>query len=475
MRKSTSRWRKLWLPTLLVPVMAFGGFMGTQVLRAEEEIPVLTKEAFIDEVLTDNSTIRGLNDSLEQLEDQLDGLNAASSGMGTVHGLVPRYNALGTKYLYTLDNGSARYKELLINILVNNPMSPKDPVQLGMDIGEIEDLYGALPAEEKSQTITYMEFIEHDGYRTAMFAFGIETPTVSPSQEYESFIAPIYVGTRSLQSGIESMKDGIVSAGDGLEVGGKQLYNTVLMMEGLMDILNLSYETSLTNYNSAQARHKNGLISDFSLNMSKNDMEVARLNAEVMERNILDLKMNMNVMMGREVTSDFQVTPEEVTTTKLQNVQFYIDKALVERNEIISLNRSIEDQEYKMLFIRNRFNSDDTEYILEKKNMELLNIDLQNTQNAITIEIRGAYNDVLEKERALEIAYLDLEEAKRQYKEVAFNVEQGFVTQSTLGQLNLLVTNAVNTVETASRDYLSAVESLTNSSSFGPGIGGMGF
>lgn len=107
--------------------------------------------------------------------------------------------------------------------------------------------------------------------------------------------------------------------------------------------------------------------------------------------------------------------------------------------------------------------------------MELLNIDLQNSQNAITLEIRGAYNDVLEKERALEIAYLDLEEARRQYKELAFNVEQGFVTQSTLGQLNILVTNAVNTVETASRDYLSAVESLTNASSFGPGIGGMGF
>lgn len=470
---------KRWLSVMLVPVLAFGGFAGLQVLHAEEEVPVLTKEAFIEEVLTDNSTIRGLEQQLEDLNDQLDGLNAASSGMGAVHGLVPRYNGLGTKYLYTLDNGGARYKELLIEILVNNPMSPKDPGQLAADIGEISGLYAALPVDEQNQTITYTEFVEYDGYRILMFSFGIDTPTVSAQQEYDAFIAPIYVGTRGLQSGVAALEDGIQSAADGLEVGAKQLYNTVLMLEGLQHVLELSYETSVTNYESALARFEKGLLTERSLRMSENDMIAAGLNRDKMVRDIDNLRMNMNVMMGTEVTADFAVEEEEVTITELKNVKYYIDKALAERNEIVSINRSIEDQDYKMLFIRGRFTSSDNQYILEKKNMELLEIDLAMKQNDITIEIRGAYNDVKELERSLEIAYLDLAEAQRQYDELAINVQQGFVTEATLNQLNLMVTNAVNNVADTSRNYLAAVEALADASSFGPGAGGatggMGF
>ncbi len=419
MKKFTSKGKKI-LASLIALTISFGVLISSDALLAEEAVLILSKESFIDEVLRDNTTLIDMEKQINDLNDQLDSMAGLASSLGAVHNMVPRYNELGEKYIAAPDT---------------------------MTMGELGEYY----------------FIGD-----YMRMFGIKSKTVSAQQEYDVFIAPIYISNRSIKSGIESLKDGVISASDAIEVGATQLYNTVLMMNGLMELLELTYSASSTNYDFAVKRHDKGLLTDISLKISYNEMLSAKLNRDKMIRDIENLKMNMNIMMGKKATVAFTVGTVEVSTIELYKLNNYIDSALVQRSEIISLNRAIEDQDFKRMFIRNTFAKTDIQYILEQKQLELLKIDLANTKNNITLEIHKAYNNILEKEIALEIAYKDLEEANRQYAELAINIEQGFVTESMLSQLNMLVTNSINDVATKSRDYLAAVESLTNASSFGP-------
>jgi len=470
MMKKFAPFGKKTIALMLVASLSYGVFMTSSGVMAEEEVPVLSKEDFINEVLTDNRTISGLEDQLVDMEDQLDSLESMSSYLGSVHSLVPRYNVLGEKYLATKDNDTYfRYLSL-------GAKMAGVPVAATVDeMTEWGILDASLTAEQKAEIMTVPEYLEYLGYQDALFMFGLTGKTVTAQEEYDTFIVPIYIGHRSLTSGMDSMKDGIVSAKKGLEVGASQLYNTVLMLSDLQEIMDLTYETSKTNYQSVKEKYDKGLLTESSLLISENDMVIAQLNSEKMARNIDNLKMNMNIMMGRQATEVFDVTQVEARVTELKNVDYYIEEALVQRSEIIGLNRSIEDQTFKKTFVNNTFSKDDYQYKLEAKNMDLLELDLESTKNDITVEIYKLYNDVSEAEQALDIAYQDLAEAKRQYSEVAINVEQGFVTVSTLSQLNLMVTNAVNGVATSSRDYLTAVESLVNASSFSTGAVKGGF
>lgn len=466
MKKKFSSIGKKTLALTLAFVLTFGVYVGSTSILAEEEVPVLTKEMFIENILTDNLVIIDLEEQLVQLNDQLDSWPSTISGLQTIYALVPEYNRIGNKILYTSDN-QPRLLEILFDMVIANPVVPPAVHPLAEEFGSI--LAGLSGDELVKLMIDPTDYAIYNAYGNALAFVGITSTTVSADQEYETFILPIYVGTRSLQSGIKSLEDGIDSAKGGITVGAKQLYNTVLMLTDLLDILNLSYETSVTNYNSTLEKHSQGLVSDITLKKSYNSMVTAELNRNKMIRDIDDLKMNMSVMMGKSPSYLFTLESAQTSTVELETVNTYINEALVQRSEIISLNRSIEDQRYKKIFVGDIYSKSDNRYIIEEKQLEFYEIQLEETQDDITVEVYKAYNDVREKELALELANLEVEDAYRQYSELAINVELGFVTESTLSNLNLLVTSAVNDASTASRNYLSAVESLLDGSSFGPG------
>ena len=471
MRKKLTTNSKRILALTLAFVLTFGVYISGTSLVAEEEVPLLTKEMFLENVLTDNLTIIGLEEQLIQLNDQLDNISGYTSALTSVQSLVADYNRLGEKVIYTKAN-QPRLLQLLFNMVIGSPVVPP---QVHPDQAEYETILAGLSPEEFGKLMTNPgEYAQYNGYGSAMSLFGINTLTVSPDQEYETFILPSYLGTRSLQSGIESLEEGIVSAKGGISVGGKQLYNTVLMLTDLLDILDLSYETSVTNYNHAKEKNQKGLISDISLQINYNNMVTAELNKNKMIRDIDNLKMSMNVMMGRSPSEQFNVESTGTTIVELRSVESYINEAIVQRSEIISLNRSVEDQEFKRIFVKDIYSQSDNRYVIEEKQLELYKVQLEEAVNDITVEVYKAFNDVHEKEAALEIANLELADAYRQYQELAINVEQGFVTESMLMNINLLVTSAVNNASTASRDYLNAVESLSDGSSFGPGSSTIG-
>lgn len=482
----------------LALILGLGGLVGAGTLHAEEEIPLLTKEMFIQEVLTDNSTLIDLEEQLEDLEKQKEDLDSILSGLSQVYDLVGRYNALGGKYLETRsDDTHFRYLSLQAR-LAGVPVPPADDAEAAAIQAEIGTLAASIDPEELAKIMSLPEYLEYLALGDVLRSFGVEDKVLTPDDEYELFIEPIYVGYRSLDSGIASLKDGIISAANAMETGAGQLYDTVVMLEEIEELLELSYDTSVTNYDHAKTKYEKGLLTVIDVNVSYNNMESAKLSVDQMERDIDSLKMNMNLMMGRPVAGTFRVvdalkaeTDDEVTDVpegavnaetadgtesaddavddgvfKLKNVRWYVDEALKQRSEIISLNRSLDDTGYKFIFLRNEFGTKDRRYVYEKKKKELIELELEDMSNHITIEVREAYNDVKEKKLALELTGMKLEDANRQYKELAITVEQGFVTASTLDAMNAMLVAAANDADEAARDYNMAVETLLEASSF---------
>jgi hypothetical protein len=69
MKKKLASIGRKTIALTLAFILTFGVYIGSTSLLAEEEIPVLTKEMFIENILTDNLTIINLEEQLVQLND----------------------------------------------------------------------------------------------------------------------------------------------------------------------------------------------------------------------------------------------------------------------------------------------------------------------------------------------------------------------------------------------------------------------
>ncbi len=241
MRKSTSKWRKKWLPTLLVPVIAFGGFMGNQVLRAEEEIPVLTKEAFIDQVLTNNTTIMSLERQLDDLQEQANSVGQSTKGLVTLQKNVSEYNRVYELYE---DESTQPTHMTYLNLSYKAYLSS---IMMGpaLTVDETNELVAATATltgnGEISNMMSIQDYIIYQQLSAVFGPMGFSGKPIEKWQEYETFVYPSRIVPLQMGEGVQALKEGIRSAEDGLERGAAKLFDTLVMMQDLSLMLEKNY------------------------------------------------------------------------------------------------------------------------------------------------------------------------------------------------------------------------------------------
>ncbi|GAA0179318.1 hypothetical protein SH2C18_22090 [Clostridium sediminicola] len=327
----------------------------------------------------------------------------------------------------------------------------------------------ALNNSNNMQVDEYIEYAQMQSYFSAQ---GITNPDLSPEEEYEKFIYPIYVVTRNMRTSILNLDITIDTAKASIYNGAVSIYDNILILEGYLQIQNMNYKSAQSDLNNAKRRYENGQIAKCDYDIALNKEKIAKLNVDSMKRKVENLKMNLNIFIGINPSTKVTFTSELDDKVALKSIDYYTEKALKERNEIVTLknNYSAKLKEYE--HIDDALSSSSEFYKIVDAELSDLELQEEQLEKQIKREIKAAYLNVLEKEGDLEISKLDIEDSKRQYDDMKLRVELGFVTEATLFKLDIMVTNANEAYCTAYSEYLAAVLALESASSIGPAFSG---
>jgi hypothetical protein len=455
------------LVTTLIPISS----------SADETVIKLNKEDVGEIVLEYSPAIKQLAKAETDLAKQHQDLNSAMSGIKALQDGLDGYKVLYNIEAAMTDNARTYFGLLLAGDGATAATMIDEVAGPTLTLGEETALKAEINALAAGG-FTVAEYGQFQGLKAAYEAAGITDPNLNSSEEYEKFVAPLN-GLYSMQTALMNL--GITKETTEMAIanGAKSLFDAVLMLEDFQALQQLSYDMAFNDRQAAVYNYNSGKISLTDYLIIQNKLEIAKRNLDKMNRDVENMVMSLNAMLGQDITAKLELEREEWSPKSIASLEYYIEKGLKERNELETFNNSKQEKLNEYENVKEYFSKSSNTYkIIE---LEVAQLDIEESILKATIEenIRLAYMNFLEKKENLSVKEGSMNQAKAQYAELKVNAEVGFVTESMTVGLQVLVTQTTNDYYSALRDYESAYNALIGASSFGPaysasqGMGGM--
>lgn len=463
--------KKVKIGFLIMGLCAF--LFGANAASADEAILKLSRVTVGGLARGYSPAVKNLESSRNKLQIEYDDLKTAMEGLQTLYDLLPQYKTLYNSYLAvgSITDYQTYLQEAAKGIMGNAEAAENAAAMLIDEVGNPTPLAAELANRDNMQVDEYMKYT---GFQTQFSMFGITNPNLTLEEEYKKFVYPINMGPEAMQTGIRNLNVTIDNVEASIYNGAMSLYDSVLMLEGYLQLQTISYGMAQTDLTSATKKYEKDLISEDDYNIAVNKEKIAKLNMQSMARQVENLKMNLNLMIGIGVTTQVKFTSDFDGIVTLKSIDYYIERGIRERNELISLvnNYALKVKEFG--YVKSYFNESSVGYKIVASELNEFDLKEKELELQIEKEIREAYLNVLEKEEDIKSAKLTLEDSTRQYESMRRRVDLGYITESTLTGLSIMMIQANNEYLTAQRDYFSAVTALESASSIGPAFSGSG-
>ncbi len=429
-----------------------------------------------DMAVTYSPTVKGLDlDRLNlsqnylDLKDQMDEYEELYDQLSTYKSLYNLHATLSTDYdtYMGLMLSGEEANIALAAQMIDGDVQPEGATEdtdtdgNGLNNGQEE----ALAVEVATMSIE--QYGAYAALNSVFSAMGITNPNLSNQQEYDTFIYPIYIAPLALRNGTEIMGVGVDQASSGIHDGAQAMYDGAMMLEGYLELQQLSYEMAVDSLNAAQKKYELGQMSELAYEQAVNDEKIAALNLATMERQVENIKMQLNAFLGLSIDTNLVLADEARVTLPLEDVSVYIDRALANRAEVRNHRYNVRYQEELQELYEEYLGKRSAEYAEATGDLKGLSLEQSYFIPDIEADVRKAYMAVLQKEEAFRISRLEMEDALRQQEDLELNVSLGFVTEATAKGVGVLATQATNAYYTAYRDYLSAYQTLLTTSDIG--------
>lgn len=423
-----------------------------------ESVPLkLSKEEAKNLVVTYSPILKQLEKSKTDLVMNYSSLNKSLSGLKTLYDYLPRYKVLYNLYQQMrLIDKYDQYLALAIqgNIAVTT--------QFLANNGDV-----AVAVADPSN-MTVEQYGEYLVLAQQFALISISNPNLSPAQEYETFISPLHASTMSMQTGIMNLGITSDATKESLRFGIDTLYDTLLMLQGYQELQSMNYAMAKNNFDSAEKKYKAGLLSKTAYDKEYNKQAIAYLNMDTMNREVENLTMQLNLMLGLNITTELELTTQKVIEPTLGSLNEYVQRGLSERSEMLINKNNYQNSVFQFGLIKGYYSSSSLNYKISEAEVSDFELEKEQLMQQITLEINKAYLNAIDKEHAMVLKKAVLEDANRQLENLKKNIKLGLVTDSTRIGLELMVTQATNDYNTARRDYQTAYNALQNASSIGP-------
>ncbi len=370
-------------------------------------------------------TVKGLETQVTTMSTQYTDLKKAMDGLDALYDLLPSYKGLYNsyqaanaippnygKYLELASSADGGEQAQAARMIDGDDAGDVAPVDGTDDEEALEVVVGepAASMDTAAETALDTEVSNPANMSVALYgqyialapqftAMGITNPNLSSSEEFDTFVYPVKVSTNALSTGLKSLSIATESAKAGIKSGATSLYDTVLMMEGILELQEQSYLIADNDYKSAIKKHENGQMSDIDFTIASNKAEIAKRNRDKMVRDVENLEMSLNIMLGQDVTAELDLFTPLLEEPILQELEFYIGRGLEERSEIETAKNTLNSKEYILEIYDDYFPNSHNEYEVAESDYLIAKMDYDKVVLETEVNIREAYFNLLEKKR----------------------------------------------------------------------------
>ena len=221
---------------------------------------------------------------------------------------------------------------------------------------------------------------------------------------------------------------------------------------------------------------KNGMITDLGLQESEYNLLKAQKGADAAKRNYDNAVRSFNQFVGLSSKNQFtQAIYEDILAhPKWKSVDYYIETALANRFDIVSIRKQIalKEQEKKIIESGYAYKTGTTaqdEYERLLNDLEQLNMDLEGMGLSITNEMKNAYVDVISTGKGVDNLNNTLKLQRSNYANAQARYKAGMISKNILAQAELGLLQVENGYKAALYDYNTRIMRFNNATGIGPG------
>lgn len=227
--------------------------------------------------------------------------------------------------------------------------------------------------------------------------------------------------------------------------------------------------------NQDKVKLKRGLIT--SIDMQESDYNLAKAQNSLIaaKRNYENATRSFDQFIGVSAKTQYTdvIYEEKLSGDSWKSVDYYIDQALENRFEIVSLRRQMELKEQEKAITESSYvykNSTtlQDEYETLLNDIEQLNIDIENAKLSITDEIRNAYVDVIKAEKNVRSLSNALKLQQSSYSKMQARYKAGMISENALEQAEIGLLQFENGYKAALFDYNTRVMRFGYATGIGP-------
>jgi len=262
----------------------------------------------------------------------------------------------------------------------------------------------------------------------------------------------------SFETLVRQLSIGVISSLDGYELAVEKY-----------DFYKSEYEGALLKYDLGQFSQLDLLKSEVKFI----EVEYAKDQAE---RKLEESYLNLNKFVGYDLDKKYDIEREEKFEIELKDPSYYLDYAFEYRFEIIDFERQIELQtaiadfydygDFLAFYPNSKARKD---ALLEKTKLEY---DLELKKIEITEEIYSAISDLNIMSQQIDQLQNTLQLQENDYADLMAQVNQGYMTESAIKELEFAITNIKNNLDVMIYSYNTKHYELHNATFLGPAYGG---
>ncbi|MDD4844273.1 MAG: TolC family protein [Anaerotignum sp.] len=248
-----------------------------------------------------------------------------------------------------------------------------------------------------------------------------------------------------------------------LEATLKSTFSSIVQNENNLELLKETSEIKKTLYEQGQKKYELGMISQYKLDQLKADYEESKVDVYQLEKTLEQMYTSLNDLMGESVdkayTVEYNVEFEPYVLSV--SMESFINASINSDYSILLKEQAVEDAKFTKNYLAESDNSSNKS---KKYAYESAQRTLKAAKEDKGIAIRNAYVALQQAESNYNQAVADLTQAQADLKTSEVNYQVGNITELTLKQSQLGVTQKKIALEKIVYSYDMQVFAFKNSS-----------
>lgn len=221
---------------------------------------------------------------------------------------------------------------------------------------------------------------------------------------------------------------------------------------------------------------KRGLITSLDMQESGYNLKKAQNSLAAAKRNYENAVRSLNEFIGISAKTRYtdMIYEEEYSEQSWKSVDYYIEQALANRFDIVSLHRQLALKEKdktitESSYVYKNSTTSQNEYESLLYDIEQLNLDIETTKLSISNEIKNAYVDVIKAEKNVTSISNTLKLQQSNYSKMQARYKSGMISANMLEQAEIGLLQVENGYKATLYDYNTKIIRFNNATGIGPG------